>query len=225
MAKRQKDLLGVVAQRVLGLQHLPGHEGVEDGRPGQRHAEVEAEEPPVLHRLIELMEGEEKSKYSKQHNACRLRTVIKSHLISLTFNKQNCILLNLPFNSVLLLYLALIISIHSSHCILVPFALETFLFKLQCHYLVKHFGQLRLNSYMNKDDLTSSDSNSSCIVCCISSIFAVCILYFSDAFCNVVLSDFSIFHNRISHSRKVDINGLYRTRPKTKKIKIKKPFP
>lgn len=155
MVKRQKDLLGVVAQRVLGLQHLPGHEGVEDGRPGQRHAEVEAEEPPVLHRLIELMEWKEKSKYS---NACRFRTVIKSHLISLTFNKQNCILLNLPFNSAPLLYLALLISVHSSHCILVPFAPETFLFKLQCHYRVKHVGQLRLKSYMNKDDLTSSDS-------------------------------------------------------------------
>lgn len=59
-AKRQKDLLGVVTQRVLGLQHPPGHEGVEDGRPGQRHAEVEAEEPPVLHPLIELMEGGKK---------------------------------------------------------------------------------------------------------------------------------------------------------------------
>lgn len=93
-AKRQWDLLGVVAQRVLRPQHLPGHQGVEDGRPGQRQAEVKAEEPPVLHRLIEL------SGYSRRHRDCRFPTVNKAHLITSTFHKE--FLLNLPFNSVLL---------------------------------------------------------------------------------------------------------------------------
>lgn len=49
-------LLGVVGQCVLRvLQHLPGHEGVEDGGPSQWHAEVEAKEPPVLDWFIKLL--------------------------------------------------------------------------------------------------------------------------------------------------------------------------
>lgn len=35
-------------------EHLTGHEGIEDARAGQRQAEVEAEEPPVFHLLVEL---------------------------------------------------------------------------------------------------------------------------------------------------------------------------
>lgn len=54
--KPRKNLLGVVAERVLTVpQHFPGHERVEDGRPDQWHAEVEAKEPPVFDRLIKLM--------------------------------------------------------------------------------------------------------------------------------------------------------------------------
>ena len=38
------------AAAVLSVpQHVSGHECVEDGSPGQRHAEVEAKEPPVLY--------------------------------------------------------------------------------------------------------------------------------------------------------------------------------
>lgn len=40
------------------VEHLTGHEGVEDGRAHQRHAEVEAEEPPVLHVLVKLSSEE-----------------------------------------------------------------------------------------------------------------------------------------------------------------------
>lgn len=36
-------------------QHVSGHECVEDGGPSQRHAEVEAKEPPVLYWLIKLL--------------------------------------------------------------------------------------------------------------------------------------------------------------------------
>lgn len=44
------------------VEHLTGHEGVEDGRAHQRHAEVEAEEPPVLHVLVKLL-SEEKGRW------------------------------------------------------------------------------------------------------------------------------------------------------------------
>lgn len=40
------------------VEHLTGHEGVEDGRAHQGHAEVEPEEPPVFHISVELS-GEE----------------------------------------------------------------------------------------------------------------------------------------------------------------------
>lgn len=54
--KKCNNLLGVVAQRILSvLQHFPGHECVEDGGPSQRHAKVEAEEPPVLCWFIKLL--------------------------------------------------------------------------------------------------------------------------------------------------------------------------
>ena len=42
------------AHALLVPQHLTGHECVEDSSAGQRQAEVEAEEPPVLHVLVEL---------------------------------------------------------------------------------------------------------------------------------------------------------------------------
>lgn len=43
---------------IPSVEHLTGHEGVEDGRAHQRHAEVEAEEPPVLHVLVKLSSEE-----------------------------------------------------------------------------------------------------------------------------------------------------------------------
>lgn len=39
---------------LLAAEHLAGHECVEDPRAGQREAEVEAKEPPVLDFLIKL---------------------------------------------------------------------------------------------------------------------------------------------------------------------------
>lgn len=52
------DLLQVVAEgdldAILLPQHLAGHQGVENGSAGQRQAEVHAEQPPVLCRLIKL---------------------------------------------------------------------------------------------------------------------------------------------------------------------------
>lgn len=39
---------------LLAAEHLTGHERVEDSCAGQRETEIEAEEPPVFHILIEL---------------------------------------------------------------------------------------------------------------------------------------------------------------------------
>lgn len=51
-------LFHVVVQRdthaLLAAEHLTGHECVEDSRTGQRQAEVETKEPPVLYILVEL---------------------------------------------------------------------------------------------------------------------------------------------------------------------------
>lgn len=52
-------LLQVFSQRdlqtfLLVLEHLVGHEAVEDGRAGQRDAEVETKKPPVPRVDVEL---------------------------------------------------------------------------------------------------------------------------------------------------------------------------
>ena len=39
---------------VAVVEHLARHQGVEDGRAHQRDAEVEAEQPPVLHVFVVL---------------------------------------------------------------------------------------------------------------------------------------------------------------------------
>lgn len=44
------------------VEHLTGHEGVEDRRAHQGHAEIEPEEPPVLHVLVKLPGEEEKGR-------------------------------------------------------------------------------------------------------------------------------------------------------------------
>lgn len=41
----------------LAAQHFAGHECVEDPSAGQRQAEVESKQPPVLHILVELRTG------------------------------------------------------------------------------------------------------------------------------------------------------------------------
>lgn len=38
------------------VEHFAGHQGIEDGGAGQRYAEVETKQPPVLGILIELKE-------------------------------------------------------------------------------------------------------------------------------------------------------------------------
>lgn len=48
MVSERANLLGVIV-RLSVPQHFPGHQCVENGGPSQRHAEVEAKEPPVLY--------------------------------------------------------------------------------------------------------------------------------------------------------------------------------
>ena len=42
------------AHAFLATEHFAGHERVEDTGAGQRQAEIEAKQPPVLHILVEL---------------------------------------------------------------------------------------------------------------------------------------------------------------------------
>lgn len=42
------------AHAFFTAEHLTGHERVEDSRAGQWEAEIEAEQPPVFHILVEL---------------------------------------------------------------------------------------------------------------------------------------------------------------------------
>lgn len=42
------------AHDFFATEHLTGHECVEDGRTGQREAEVETKQPPVLGLLVQL---------------------------------------------------------------------------------------------------------------------------------------------------------------------------
>lgn len=44
---------------IPSVEHLTGHEGVEDCCAHQGHAEVESKEPPVLHVLVKLSREEE----------------------------------------------------------------------------------------------------------------------------------------------------------------------
>lgn len=44
------------AHAFFATEHLTGHESVEDPCAGQREAEIEAEQPPVFHILVELEE-------------------------------------------------------------------------------------------------------------------------------------------------------------------------
>lgn len=84
------------------VEHLTGHEGVEDGRAHQRHAEVEAEEPPVLHVLVKLF-SEEKGRWDcaaacPRHPLC---LQMQSRVPSLTAGK------NLHYAQYLFYFLAL----------------------------------------------------------------------------------------------------------------------
>lgn len=69
------DLFDVVAKGdlhpVLLPQHLAGHQGVEDGRAGQRQAEICAEQPPVLCWFIKLHKKEEqRGRVGLRSNIC-----------------------------------------------------------------------------------------------------------------------------------------------------------
>ncbi len=44
------------AHAFFATKHLTGHESVEDSCAGQREAEIEAKQPPILHILVELEE-------------------------------------------------------------------------------------------------------------------------------------------------------------------------
>lgn len=57
------------AHALLAAEHLAGHERVEDPRAGQREAEVEAKEPPVLHFLIKLQPRKKKLKAVRSTSA------------------------------------------------------------------------------------------------------------------------------------------------------------
>lgn len=51
------------AHSFLATEHFTGHECVEDSRAGQREAEIESKEPPVLHILVELRDKEWQKNY------------------------------------------------------------------------------------------------------------------------------------------------------------------